>query len=618
MWQTGNGSDFNVTDSLEYFKSIKGHLSENRARIELFRFLKSNIKFSAYLLLGIKLFPYQEIALKCMFRKDFSLTVCARGFGKTFVGGVFCSLYALFEPDTKIAILAPSFKQSKNLFAFIDKFANSPGGIFFREAIHGKSSHTQDEWSVKIGTSEIKALPLGSGDKIRGFRANVILIDELLAVPPHIVEEVIKPFMVVAQNPVERQETYEQETKLIERGLLKEHERTKFKSNKLVTLTSASYKFEHLYDTYQGYIESILGKKKDNDGATYSVVKMSYKALPSQYYDMKVINDALRTMSEAQFKREYEAEFTDDSSGYFRMSQMEACSIPKGSFPSLEIIGDSRGEYVLAIDPNYKETADADHFAMCIVKLDRETKTGTVVHSFALAGATLKEYTKYLHYILTHFNIVYLIIDGGGADQVLRFANESNEFKKSKIELRLFESEFSTPEEIMIAKNSYDPSIRKYVHKQNFQSDWIRNANQELQANFQHRRIKFGSPLDVSEQMVRDFSEKIPINELYFDTMDGIDVKYVNDQEKTMEFIEHQTFLVRLTKEECAMIEVSTSPLGNQSFDLPSTLKNEEGSKRPRKDSYTALLLANWGVKCYFMLFDAQPRKSATFAPFLI
>ena len=44
---------------------------------------------------------------------------------------------------------------------------------------------------------------------------------------------------------------------------------------------------------------------------------------------------------------------------------------------------------------------------------------------------------------------------------------------------------------------------------------------------------------------------------------------------------------------------MSLSADGHQSFDLPKSMRNQEGANKARKDSYTALLLANWGAKCY-------------------
>ena len=37
-----------------------------------------------------------------------------------------------------------------------------------------------DEWVMEIGQSSIRALPLGDGEKLRGFRFQRMIIDELV------------------------------------------------------------------------------------------------------------------------------------------------------------------------------------------------------------------------------------------------------------------------------------------------------------------------------------------------------------------------------------------------------------------------------------------------------
>ncbi len=58
-----------------------------------------------------------------------------------------------------------------------------------------------DEWVMEIGRSSIRALPLGDGEKLRGFRFQRMIIDELLLMPEKIYNEVIIPFLSVVENP---------------------------------------------------------------------------------------------------------------------------------------------------------------------------------------------------------------------------------------------------------------------------------------------------------------------------------------------------------------------------------------------------------------------------------
>ena len=85
-----------------------------------------------------------------------------------------------------------------------------------------------------------------------------------------------------------------------------------------------------------------------------------------------------------------------------------------------------------------------------------------------------------------------------------------------------------------------------------------------------------------------------------------------------IEFIEHQKDMIDLTKAECALIQVTSSAGGTQSFDLPSNLKRQKGVDRPRKDSYSALVLGNWGMNIYYDMMDVPQQDNTTFTPMFI
>ena len=133
--------------------------------------------------------------------------------------------------------------------------------------------------------------------------------------PERIYNEVIVPFLSVVQNPTQREELYNLETQLIERGEMKEEERYVWPNNKLIALSSASFKFEYLYKLFEQY-DNLIHNPKPTDSSKRCVMQFSYDCAPVQLYDQNLINQAKATMSESQFQREFGAQFTDDSSGY--------------------------------------------------------------------------------------------------------------------------------------------------------------------------------------------------------------------------------------------------------------------------------------------------------------
>ena len=542
---------------------------------------------------------------------------------KSYSTGIFAFLDAILNQGVEIGILAASFRQSKQIFRKIEDIAAKPEARLLAQCIT-KKSKSNDEWLMEIGESRIRALPLGDGSKLRGFRFHRIIIDEFLLMPERIYNEVILPFLSVVENPTEREQLYNLETKLIAKGEMTEEQRYKWPNNKLIALSSASYKFEYLYKLYQNFEDLIFHPNySGSDGrsdATRNILQFSYDCAPKRLYDQNLIDQAMASMSQSQFEREFGAKFTDDSSGYFKTSKMANCTIPDGDGPSVEVKGDPDSKYILAFDPSWAETENSDDFAIQILKLYDEKKCGTLVHSYALAVTRMKDHIFYFHYLLTNFNIVAIIGDYNGAVQFLNAANESETFKKANIKLKTLSSDFDNVEkyqkELLSAKLEYNLEKKIICHLQKPSSAWIRRANELLQANFDHKRIWFGSRA-VDDNYTEQINKKIPIQKLKFlKTVAGEDRQ--NAKAVMIDFVEHQNDMINLTKNECALIQITTSPQGTQTFDLPPNLRRQSGPDKARKDSYSALVLGNWMVKIYYDMINVKEEAFDTFTPMFI
>jgi hypothetical protein len=108
----------------------------------------------------------------------------------------------------------------------------------------------------------------------------------------------------------------------------------------------------------------------------------------------------------------------------------------------------------------------------------------------------------------------------------------------------------------------------------------------------------------------------IPIKELKF-LRNGEEEQGVSA--KMIDFVEHQKDMMDLIKVECALIQVTTTAQGTQSFDLPHNLKKQRGADKARKDSYSALVLGNWMVQIYFDIMNQKAENiQTTFTPMFI
>ena len=64
---------------------------------------------------------------------------------------------------------------------------------------------------------------------------------------------------------------------------------------------------------------------------------------------------------------------------------------------------------------------------------------------------------------------------------------------------------------------------------------------------------------------------------------------------------------------------LTTSAQGMQNFDLPANLKRKSGPDKPRKDSYSALVLGNWLTKIIIDMRSVTVEDNAeTFTPMFI
>lgn len=621
-WEEGKFSISSGKPNInEELLKIKGHLDEQDAKYHLHNFLRENITFTTNLISGVDLFPFQHLAIKSMLETDYFLGIWSRGMSKSFSTAIYAFLDAIFNQGVQIGILAATFRQSKMIFEKIEDIARSPSAQFLTQCIT-KKSKKNDQWTLQIGESRIIALPLGDGSKLRGFRFHRIIIDEFLLMPEHIYNEVILPFLSVVQNPTEREKVRKVEDEMIAKGKMEEKDRYKWPNNKLIALSSASYKFEYLYKVYETFENLILNgaPHAQKDTSNRVIMHFSYDVAPKALYDQNLINQSKQTMSQSQFDREFNAIFTDDSSGFFKTSTMAECTIKDGEAPNIEVAGDKGSKYLLAFDPSWAESESSDDFAIQLFKLNDNSKTGTLVHSYAVPGLKMQDHINYFHYLITNFNVVCIVGDYGGGVQFMQAANASEQFNKSKIKIQEITSDFDNSENyqesLLDAKNQYNLEDKKICILRKPTSDWIRRANELLQANFDHKKIWFASrPLDENYHM--QIKKDIPLKDLIF--MPNQKEVLGRGASNIIDFVDHQYDMINYTKTQCALIQVASSPQGNQTFGLPHNLRRQSGPSKTRKDSYSALILGNWMIKTYYDFTTAKSDPTAsTFTPIMV
>lgn len=607
----------NLPNINQELMQMNGYLDDKDAELSLAKFLRANVGFTTELVSGIHLESYQEIILKGFLNRNYSMAVLGRGGGKSFLAGIFIFLQCLFEPNSKILIAGPTFRTARNIFTELDKIVKQKEAKLLADSF-GAQSKRPDMFEWEINGGLIRAIPL-NGEKVRGFRANILVLDEFLLLSQHIVDTVLMPFLTVPQNIGDIIKIRSIEDSLIKKGRMSEKERFQFpNTSKMIALSSASFTFENLYEVYSRWMKKIYQSKKEDDedlkemnmehrlSAKYFIAQMGYEAIPEHLWDPSIIQEARSGgANNASFLREYCARFVDGSDSYFSAKAMKELTIEDGEYPCIQLSGKKNSKYIFSIDPCFSNDPASDHFSISVLLLDMEKRVPTLVHNYAYAGKNLEDHHKYIYYLYKSFDPEMIIIDStGGGGQFLEGLNGSVLFKENKVELRDIEFDSIADGEnwkktLIESKQKYNKTMGAICINQTFGSTFLRKANEYLKGCIDYKKIKFASRITPNESEYKEICNS------------GLDIS-LTGYESLIDFIDFQDRWINETKNQCAIIEVKSSPNGNQTFDLPNHLAKDKRPNRARKDSYTTLLLANWAHKVYFDVIDYKMEKENT------
>ena len=136
------------------------------------------VYYAAKVLLNIELAPFQCMLLEELGKRPFPMLIMSRGGSKSFCLALYALLKAIQIPGHKIVICGAAFRQSKIVFEYMETiWSNAP---VLRDICDKDSGprRENDRCTMRINSSRIIAIPLGTGEKIRGLRAGTILTDE--------------------------------------------------------------------------------------------------------------------------------------------------------------------------------------------------------------------------------------------------------------------------------------------------------------------------------------------------------------------------------------------------------------------------------------------------------
>jgi len=573
-----------------------------------------NFWFTCKYLLNVDLLPFQLCILEELWNRKFPMLIATRGAGKTWILALYSLLRAFFMQGCKIIVIGAAFRQSKLLFEYMETFyKNSP--VFANMVGAGKGQGPKrdiDRCTFYVGQSEIIAIPLGDGSKIRGLRANYIIADEFASIPQEIFEVVIKGFGAVSANPADRVKEYAQIQKLKELGMYSQAEEIEDEmgfGNQTIIAGTAYYAFNHFYEYFvrqreivrskgdEKYLEEKVFKGQIPDGfdwKQYSVMRIPEGLLPDGFMDRSQLAQAKAMLHSSRYEMEYEACFAKDSEGFFKRSLIERCvtneaiSLPSGDEVQFDamLAGNPNKKYIYGIDP----ASETDNFS--IVILEQNDSHRRIVYVWTCSrqimreriktkkDSTLESFYNYCARKILDLTKIFptnnIAIDAqGGGIAIMEALHDKNLLKEGEQPLWPYiKYEDKDPFYWESTNKPTDGEAGLHIlHMIQFaKSEFTFKANHNLRKDLESNCLlfpKFDTVL-LSEAIAQD-----KLSNRYYDTLEDC----------VME--------IESLKDELATIEHTQTSSGRDKWDTPQTVEAGGKKGRLRKDRYSSLLMAN-------------------------
>lgn len=333
-------------------KTKKRELDLAKSKDERFRdgvklwvgFYRSNIHRFAEDYMGVQLFLFQKILLYLMNQITFFMYIAARGQGKSFLIAIFCVARCILYPGTKVVVSSGTRGQARLIITekVLDLIRDNP--MIAREVEETKTG-TNDTQVVFHNGSRIFAVT--SNENARGFRGNILIVDEFRLVKKTVVEGVLRPFLNVNRQPPYLKKP--------------EYSHLELEENKELYISSAWYKSDWIWDSFKSFKNSMV------KGQSYFCCALPYQL--SVYHNLLSEQRVNQLMAEDSFDAinwymEYEAMFFGESeNAFYKLDDIQKCrNLLKPRFPMNDI------EYIES--KNHRKKSDRQKGEIRIIAAD--------------------------------------------------------------------------------------------------------------------------------------------------------------------------------------------------------------------------------------------------------
>ena len=368
-------------------------------------------------ILGLKLHLFQRLILRAMARYQYTMLICCRGLGKSWISAVFFVCSAILYKGLKCGIASGQGQQARNVIVqkIKGELANNPN--IAREIIFPINTSASDCVVNFRNGSEIRAIVLGrnQGDGARSWRFHYLLIDEARLVPDSIISTILIP-MTKTKRPVAIDHMQQ------EKG-------------KVIFISSAFLKTSDLYKRFTYFFDKMKEGNKN-----YFVCALDYKVgIESMIFDAEDIEEERNKpdTTEEIFLYEYCGQFVGSSGeSYYPYDVTNPCR----TLDQCELTQPkkSKSQYIIVHDVAISDAKNSDNACTHVIKL-KERSNGTyfkdVVYTKTHNGMTLPDQKDFIRelYHLKFPNAIKIIIDmRGNGEPLPSLFYESWEYKDEK------------------------------------------------------------------------------------------------------------------------------------------------------------------------------------------
>ncbi len=235
-------------------------------------------------LVGFKPFPYQARLLRDRSKR---IVACwGRQTGKSTTAALKALHFAFSGPGRTVLIVSPSLRQSELMFekirALVHAEVRLPDGRSFRPLEPSVVSEGRGRL-VLSNRSRVIPLPC-SPERIRGFTAHMVVVDEASFVPEELITSVLMPMLATTDG--------------------------------VLVLLGTPWSRDHIF--YRAFSGQLPG---------WSIHHVPSSACP--LIEPRFLEEQRASMPEADFRREYLAEFVEEGAHYFPAQLVLGCVDPE-------------------------------------------------------------------------------------------------------------------------------------------------------------------------------------------------------------------------------------------------------------------------------------------------